>query len=350
MPRSNSDSASAADLTLAQIAGLVGGEVVGDSHFRVSGACGIQEAGPAEITFLREAKYLPLLKKSQAGAVIVGRDSAYRDKPVIVTENPAKAFLQVLSLWTTGKEDLAKTGVHPSASVAASAVLGKDVFVGAGAVIGERTQVGNGSSIMPGAVIGDDCRIGQDTLIYENVSVRDRSRIDDRVVLHAGAVIGADGFGYENINGRYMKVPQRGNVWIQDDVEIGANSCVDRARFGTTLIKRGAKIDNLVQIAHNVEIGEDCLVVAQVGIAGSSKLGDGVILAGQVGVVGHVTIGSRSIIGAQSGVFTDVPEQSVLLGSPPLPIREEKERIIYLSRLPKLFKDFKEIQKKLLGE
>lgn len=349
MPRSNSGAASAADLTLAQIAGLVGGEAIGDPHFRVSGACGIQEAGPAEITFLRESKYLPLLQKSRAGAVIVGRDSTYREKPVIVTDNPAQAFLQVLSVWTSGKEDLAKTGVHPSASVAKSAAIGRAVFVGAGAVIGERTEIGEGSSIMPGAVIGDDCRIGKDTLIYENVSVRDRSRIDDRVVLHAGAVIGADGFGYENIGGRYVKVPQRGNVWIQDDVEIGANSCVDRARFGTTLIKRGTKIDNLVQIAHNVEIGENCLIVAQVGIAGSAKLGDGVILAGQVGVVGHVTVGAGTIIGAQSGVFTDVPEKSMLLGSPPLPIREEKERIIYISRLPKLFKDFKEIQKKLQG-
>ena len=350
MPRSNSENPTAVDLTLAQIAALVGGEVVGDSHFRVSGACGIQEAGPAEITFLREAKYLPLLKKSRAGAVIVGRDSAYRDRPVIVADNPSKAFLEVLALWTTGKDDLAKSGVHPSAVVAASAVLGKNVFVGAGAVIGERTRVGEGSSVMPGAVVGDDCQIGRDTLIYENVSVRDRSRIDDRVVLHAGAVIGADGFGYENIGGRYLKVPQRGNVWIQDDVEIGANSCVDRARFGTTLIKRGSKIDNLVQIAHNVEIGEDCLIVAQVGIAGSSTLGDGVILAGQVGVVGHVTVGAKSIVGAQSGVFTDIPEQSTVLGSPPLPFREEKERIIYISRLPQLFKDFKEIQKKLKGQ
>lgn len=350
MQRSNPGTAPAADLTLAQVAGLVGGEAVGDPHFRVSGACGIQEAGPAEITFLRDAKYLPLLKKSQAGAVIVGRDSVYRDKPVIVTDNPAQAFLQVLSLWTSGKEDLARTGIHAHASVAASAVLGRDVFVGAGAVIGERSKVGDGSSILPGAVIGDDCAIGKDTLIYENVSVRDRSKIGDRVVLHAGAVIGADGFGYENIGGKYLKVPQRGNVCIQDDVEIGANACVDRARFGTTLIKRGAKIDNLVQIAHNVEVGEDCLIVAQVGVAGSAKLGDGVILAGQVGVVGHVTVGARSIIGAQSGVFTDVPEQSVLLGSPPLPIREEKERIIYISRLPKLFKDFKEIQKKLEGQ
>jgi len=195
MPRSNSGSVvDTADLTLAQIAGLVGGEAVGDPHFRVSGACGIQEAGPTEITFLRESKYLPLLQKSKAGAVIVGRDSSYRDKPVIVTDNPAQAFLQVLSIWTSGKEDLAKTGIHPHASVAASAVLGQNVFIGAGAVVGERTQIGDGSSILPGAVIGDDCRIGRDTLIYENVSIRDRSRIDDRVVLHAGAVIGADGF------------------------------------------------------------------------------------------------------------------------------------------------------------
>jgi UDP-3-O-[3-hydroxymyristoyl] glucosamine N-acyltransferase len=347
MAKTNSQAAPPADLTLAQIAALVGGEAVGNPDFRVSGACGIQEAGPAEITFLRDAKYLPLLQKSRAGAVIVGRDSIYRDRPVIIVDQPAQAFLQVLSVWTTGKEDLARTGIHPSASVASTAVLGADVHVGAQAVIGERSRIGRGSSILAGTVIGDDCTVGEDTLIYENVTVRDNTRIDDRVVLHSGAVIGADGFGYENFGGRYIKVPQRGNVWIQDDVEIGANSCVDRARFGTTLIKRGAKIDNLVQIAHNVEVGEDCLIVAQVGVAGSAKLGDGVILAGQVGVVGHVKVGARSIIGAQSGVFTDVPEQSTLLGSPPLPIREEKERIIYISRLPKLFKDFKEIQKKL---
>jgi UDP-3-O-[3-hydroxymyristoyl] glucosamine N-acyltransferase len=336
-----------ADFTLAEIARLVGGEVIGDSHFRVSGACGLQEAGPAEITFLREAKYLPLLQKSAAGAVIVGRDSTYRGKPVIVTDIPAQAFLQVLNLWTAGRDDLAKSGVHGSAVVAASAALGKNVYIGAAAVIGERAVIGDGSSLMAGVVIGDDCVIGKDVLIYENATLRDRSRVDDRVVLHSGVVIGADGFGYENFNGRYIKVPQQGNDWIQEDVEIGANSCVDRARFGTTLIKRGTKIDNLVQIAHNVEIGENCLIIAQVGIAGSARLGDGVILAGQVGVVGHVKVGARSIIGAQSGVFADVPEQVTLLGSPPLPIREEKERIIYLSRLPQLFKDFKAIQKKL---
>lgn len=348
MQKDKSQTTPPADLTLAQIAAMVGGEVVGNADFRVSGACGIQEAGPAEITFLKDAKFLPLLKKSSAGAVLVGRDSDYRDKPVVVVEHPAQAFLKVLSVWTTGREDLRRTGIHPSATVASTAVLGADVFIGARAVIGERATVSRGSSILPGAVIGDDCRIGEDTLIYENVCIRDRSYVGDRVVIHAGAVIGADGFGYENFGGRYVKVPQRGNVRIEDDVEIGANSCVDRARFGTTLIKRGTKIDNLVQIAHNVEIGEDCLIVSQVGVAGSSRLEDGVILAGQVGVVGHVKIGARAIIGAQSGVFTDVPGGSVLLGSPPLPIREEKERIIYLSRLPKLFKDFKELQKKIL--
>ncbi|MBP9733125.1 MAG: UDP-3-O-(3-hydroxymyristoyl)glucosamine N-acyltransferase [Candidatus Omnitrophica bacterium] len=347
MEKSNSQAGSPADLTLAQIAAMVGGEAVGNSDFRVSGACGIQEAGPAEITFLKDVKYLPLLQKSRAGAVLVGRDSAYRDKPVIVVDHPAQAFLQVLTIWTTGREDLARTGIHPTAFIDPTAMIGANVYVGAQTVIGERSRVADGATLMAGTVIGDDCVIGKDTLIYENVTVRDRSLIGDRVVLHAGVVIGADGFGYENFAGKYVKVPQRGNVRIEDDVEIGANSCVDRARFGTTVIKRGTKIDNLVQIAHNVEIGEDCLVIAQVGIAGSAKLGDGVILAGQVGVVGHVKVGTRAIIGAQSGVFTDVPDGSILLGSPPLPIREEKERIIYISRLPKLFKDFKEIQKKL---
>jgi len=333
--------------SLAELAELIDGEVVGDSSIRICGACGIQNACRGEITFLTHPKYLPSLEKSQASSVIVGKDCSYTVKPVIRVEDPAKAFLKVMQLWQPDTQPLQKTGVHPSASVAASAKLGRHVFIDAGVVVGENCEIGDGSSILANTVLGEGCALGKNVLLYENVTVRDKTRIDSRVILHPGVVIGADGFGFETISGKHVKVPQRGNVWIQEDVEIGANSCVDRARFGTTVVKKGTKIDNLVQIAHNVSIGENCLIISQVGIAGSSEVGDNVILAGQAGVVDHVKIGRNSKIGAQGAVTHSVPENSVLLGSPARPIREVKERLVYQSRLPELFKDVKQIKKKI---
>ena len=319
--------------------------MVGDAHLRVWGACGIQNAHPGEITYLADSKYLPLLEKSQASCVLVTKDSDYASKPVIRVNDPAKAFLKILETWVPKTSAMKRGGIHPKAVIAPSAKIAKNVFIDAGVVVGENATIAEGTCVSANSIIGEDCILGRNVLIYENVTIRERSRLDDRVILHPGVVIGADGFGFEAVDGKYVKVPQTGNVWLQESVEIGANSCVDRARFGTTLIKKGTKIDNLVQIAHNVEIGENCLIISQVGIAGSSKLEDNVILAGQVGVIDHVKIGKNSKIGAQSGVHKDVPQNSIVVGSPPRNLREFKETLVYTSRLPKLFKDVQELKK-----
>ncbi len=332
--------------TLKEIADVVGGEVIGDPATSIRGACGVKEARDGDITFLAGPKHVSLLEQTQASAVIVGTDVDWKKKPVIRAANPAVAFLKTLELWRT-HEPLWGRGVDARAAVAASARLGKDVTVGPGAVIEDDCVIGDRTAVLAGAFVGRGTQTGSECVLYPHVVIRERCQIGSRVIVHAGAVIGADGFGYEIVDRKHVKVPQLGTVRIEDDVEIGANSCIDRARFGTTLIRRGTKIDNLVQIAHNVSIGEDCLIVSQVGIAGSAKLGDRVILAGQVGVVGHIEVGEGSMIGAQSGVFTSVPPNSILLGSPPRPVREEKELIIYVSRLPELFKDVRELKKKL---
>lgn len=345
MPKSNTQ-AKRTSYTLGEIAALIGGECR-DSQLLIHGACGVREASEGEITYISNAKFEADLRKSKASAVILPLNSEFSDKPSIRVEDPAKAFLKAVRLWATGAEPLLKTGIHPTAYVDPGAQIGKNVYLGPYAVVGEGSVIGDGCSLLAHTVVGEKVQIGTDVLIYENCTIRDNTKIDTRVILHAGVIIGSDGFGYETIDGAHVKVPQQGNVWIQEDVEIGAGSCVDRARFGSTVIGKGTKIDNLVQIAHNVKIGQGCLIISQVGIAGSSELGDYVILAGQVGVSGHVRIGDKAIIGAQSGVFTHVEGGQILLGSPPLPIREEKERIVYNSRLPKLFKEFKEIKKNL---
>lgn len=338
---------SSASKTLGELAGLVGGELKGDPSVLISGAGGVEEAGPEEITYAAGPKFEALLKKSKAKAAIVSRSSAVDFVPVIRTDDPAKAFLKILLLWDPGRELLCLEGIHPTAVVHSTARIGSEVHLGPGVVIEEGAVVGDGATILAQSIIGRGVAVGKQALIYERVVIRDSCQIGDRVILHAGAVIGSDGFGYEVIDGRFTKVPQRGIVVVEEDVEVGANSCIDRARFGVTRIGRGTKIDNLVQIGHNVTIGEDSLIVSQVGIAGSAVLGRRVILGGQVGVAEHVQIGDETKIGAQSGVHTSVPAGAILLGTPPRPFREEKEIIVYTSRLPELFKEFRELKKKI---
>jgi UDP-3-O-[3-hydroxymyristoyl] glucosamine N-acyltransferase len=339
----------AAPKKLSEIARLIEGEVVGDGEILIRGACGLEEAAQGDITFLAHPKHLDLLRRSRASAVITGRDVDFRDKPAVRTANPALAFLKVLEIWFPPEKHSGR-GVDGTAVVSPRARLGKRLTIGPGAVIEDDVEIGDDTAVLAQSFVGRGSRLGRNVLLYPRVTVRERSRIDDRVILHPGVVIGSDGFGYEPSEGRHVKVPQTGTVWIQEDVEIGANSCVDRGRFGSTVVKRGTKIDNLVQIAHNVTIGEHCLIVSQVGIAGSAVIGDRVTLAGQVGVAGHLQVGAGAVIGAQSGVFTDVPAGSILLGSPPLPIREHKEQLVYLSRLPELFREFKELKKKIEGK
>jgi UDP-3-O-[3-hydroxymyristoyl] glucosamine N-acyltransferase len=260
--------------------------------------------------------------------------------------NPSAAFSLVVQKLVPPPIRFA-AGIHPTAVVAESARLGREVYIQPqvviepGAVIGDRTVIGAGS------YIGHECHVGADCLFYAQVTLRERTRVGARVILHPGVVLGADGFGFENVRGERQKIPQVGTVELGDDVEIGANSCVDRGRFGTTRIGRGTKIDNLVQIGHNCVIGEHCVICAGTGIAGSVVVGNYVTLAGQVGVVGHITIGDRAIIGAQSGVAHDVPPDTLMLGSPAVPHMEFKRTVAALHKLPSLGAKLREIERQL---
>ena len=333
-------------LTLQELATTSGGELIGDPSLQITGAASLVEATPGEISFFGNRKYIGLLRKTRASAVFVPTDFAESiGAAQIRVGNPTKAFEQVV-LKFAPKPITFPPGIHPSAVVDPSARLGQHVSVQPHAVVEPGTTIGDDTIIGAGSYIGHETVIGSACLIYPLVTIRERSCIGSRVIIHSGAVIGADGFGFEMVEGRQQKIQQLGIVQIDDDVEIGANTTVDRARFGRTWIQQGVKIDNLVQIAHNVVIGKNSVIVAQTGISGSTRVGERVTMAGQVGIVGHVEIADGSIIAAQSGVSKSVPG-GVWFGYPAGPIDEIKQQIAWIRSLGKLFARVKEIEKKL---
>ncbi|MFN2476570.1 MAG: UDP-3-O-(3-hydroxymyristoyl)glucosamine N-acyltransferase [Chthoniobacterales bacterium] len=334
--------------TLQELATLSGGELRGDGSLRVAGAASLAEATPGEITFFGSPKYMPLLRKTRASAVFVPADFEGEIEPAqIRVANPAKAFEQVV-LKLAPPPITFPPGIHPSSVIAADVKLGARVSIQAHVVIEAGAAIDDDTVIGANSYVGHETSIGPNSLIYPNVVIRERCRIGARVVIHSGAVIAADGFGFEVVEGRQKKVPQMGIVQIDDDVEIGANTTVDRARFGRTWIKEGAKLDNLVQIAHNVVVGQHCVIAAQTGIAGSSRVGDYVMMGGKVGVTGHVDIGDRNIIAASTGVSKDLPANGgTWWGTVAVPLREAKEQVAWVHRLGKLFARVKEIEKKL---
>ncbi len=332
--------------TLQEVATTSGGELIGDPSLQITGAASLVEATAGEISFFGNRKYIGLLRKTRASAVFVPTDFAESiGAAQIRVANPTKAFEQVV-LKFAPKPITFPPGIHPSAVVDPSARLGERVSVQPHAVIEAGTTIGDDTIIGAGSYIGHETVIGSACLIYPLVTIRERSCIGSRVIIHSGSVIGADGFGFEMIDGRQQKIQQLGIVQIDDDVEIGANTTVDRARFGRTWIQQGVKIDNLVQIAHNVVIGKNSVIVAQTGISGSTRVGERVTIAGQVGIVGHVEIADGSIIAAQSGVSKSVPG-GVWFGYPAGPIDEIKQQIAWIRSLGKLFARVKEIEKKL---
>lgn len=345
IPRKNNGSPKS--LTLHEITELVEGELIGDRDLVISGVAGIKEAKKGDITFLSNVKYLPFLHRTQATAVIIGSDVVSTDKPLVRAANPSLAFTKIVAHFMPQGETL-KSGIH------ATAIIGNGVRLGAGAVIGAHAVIEDGVVIDKAARIGANvfvghhAKIGNMSLIYPNVVIREHVQIGQRVIIHSGTVIGSDGFGYEIIDGKHVKIPHVGSVLIEDDVEIGANTCVDRGRFKNTVIRKGTKIDNLVQIAHNVVIGENCIVVSQVGISGSTELGKNVVVAGQAGIVGHVSVGDEAVICARSGVSKTVPPKAVVLGEPAKPIQEQKKLFALIARLPEMFKDLSDLKKKLL--
>ena len=334
-------------LTLEEITRVVEGELEGDPGIKIKGVSGIKEAKEGDITFLANPKYEFLIDASKASAVIASRElRGHVPKPIVRVENPSLAFSKVVALLFPDVKRYFK-GVHPTAVIGNDVKLGKDVSLGACSVIEDCVQIGDNTIICPGVFLGYGTSIGADVLIYPNVTIREKSIIGARVIVHSGTVIGSDGFGFEEVNGMHHKIPQVGVVVIEDDVEIGACVTIDRARFGQTLIGRGTKIDNLVQIAHNVSIGENSIIVAQAGISGSSVLGKNVILAGQSGLVGHIELGDNVIVGAQAGVTKSIPKNIFVVGSPARPHNEAKKIFVGWAKLPELMKEVSELKEKV---
>lgn len=332
--------------TLKEIAALVGGELEGDSSVSITGVAGLKEASPGDISFLSNARYAALLKTSSASAVLVPRDLPSCGKPVIRVEDPSLAFAKIASLILQAEVHHPK-GIHKTAVIDPTAKIGKKVAIGPYAVIEANVSIGDRTIIYAGCFVGHDTQIGEDCLFYANVSIRERVTIGNRVFIQSGSVIGSEGFGYAKVDGAYKLIPQAGSVLIEDDVELGANVTVDRARFDKTVIGRGTKIDNLVQIAHNVVIGENSIIVAQAGISGSTHIGNNVTIAGQAGIVGHVEVGDGAVLTAQSGIMNNVAPGTMMTGYPAKPHAEALKVWAVTGRLPELQKTIQELKKKI---
>jgi len=324
---------------LQQLAELVGGQIQGDPDLDIQRLSSIEQAQEGDITFVANPKFLPRLKECRASAVIVAPAMKANAQNLLIVANPYLAFAKILTFLQVPERPV--RGVMAGALVAESAVLAEDVTIYPGCIVGEDVEIGAGTTLLPGVIIYDGVRIGRDCLLHAAVVVREGCRLGDRVILQPAAVIGSDGFGFAPDGSSYFKIPQVGIVELEDDVEIGSCSCIDRAALGVTRISRGTKIDNLVQIAHNVEIGEDTILCAQVGLAGSTKLGRHCTFGGHVVAAGHVKVGDNVTIGGRGGITGDVEGNQVLSG---LPLQPHKDWLKMSSTLPKLPQMRKEIQ------
>jgi UDP-3-O-[3-hydroxymyristoyl] glucosamine N-acyltransferase len=337
--------------TLSELARHVGGKVIGDDAVEIQGVASIEEAGPAEIAFLAHPRYRSYLPTVRAGAIIVSRDIPIQSLPkagqnFIQVFQPYVAFAKILQLFNPVPRYAGE--VSSLASIDPTAVLAEQVAVFPHVYVGKGVRVHRGTVLFPGVYLGDGVEVGEDCVLHPRVTVREGCRVGNRVILHAGVVIGADGFGYAGDGRERVKIPQIGIVIIEDDVEIGANTTVDRATLGRTVIGRGTKIDNLVQIAHNVVVGQYAVIAAQAGIAGSTKIGNEVVLAGQVGVVNHVEIGDKAKIGPQSGIPRSVPPGALLsAGLEAQPHQQWLRVITLLPRLPKLWTAVQRLEAKV---
>lgn len=334
--------------TAQQIADFLKGEIVGNPDVEVDNFAKIEEGKPRTIAFLSNPKYTHYIYETKADIVLVNRDFT-PDKPVSATLIKVPDAYAALATLLELANSLApvKKGIEEMSFVSPSAKLGENVYVGAFAYIGEHVEIGRDAKIYPQAYIGDNVKIGNNVTIYAGVKIYHGCVIGDNCILHAGAVIGADGFGFSKQEGIYHKIPQIGNVVLEEEVEVGANTTIDRAVMGSTIIRKGVKLDNLIQIAHNCEIGRNTVMAAQVGIAGSAKLGEGCVLGGQVGIGGHITIGSHSQIGAQSGIISNTPEGSEVMGSPAYPVKNFFKSSIIIPKLPDMYRQLNALEKEI---
>lgn len=332
-------------MTVEELAQLFSGEIAGDSSLTITGAAPLAEATPGEITFYGNPRYLAAFRKTRASAAFVPLNFEEQIVPAqIRVANPSKAFEEVVLKFARPPIQFAP-GVHPTAVLAGNVSLGEEVSIGAHAVLEPGVSIGRGTRVGANSYIGHETIVGEGCLIYPNVTIRERTRIANRVIIHSGVVIGSDGFGFEMAAAGHKKVPQIGIVQIDDDVEIGANTTIDRARFGRTWIQEGVKIDNLVQIAHNVVIGKHSIIVAQVGIAGSVRIGSGVVIGGQAGIIGHIEIDDGTMIGAQTGVSKSL-HGGTWWATPAVPLKESMEHLANVRRLGKLYERVRALEKK----
>lgn len=334
------------NMTVNDIADMVGGTVSGDGSVIITGLNGLDEAQPGDLCFVRSVQYLSKLETSQASAVFVQQAPEGLPIPAIVVATPDIAFAQMLK-YCESLQLVHPTGVHAQAVIHPTAMLADDAAVGACAVLEAGVQVGKGAIIYPGVYVGRNCRIGAETIVYPNVTIREDSEIGAQCILHAGAMIGSDGFGFTPMDGMWMKIPQVGRVILEDHVEVGSGTSIDRATFGVTRIGKGTKIDNLVQIGHNVHIGEHCALAGMVGIAGSAVLEDHVQVGASAGIKGHLTVGRGATVAARGGVVRSVEAGSIVSGFPAIDHQEERRVLVAQRRVPELIRRVRELERAL---
>lgn len=329
----------------AQIAESLQGHVIGDASVQLTGLAPADRARAGELTFAENAAYFAVAEQSQASAIIVAGPFESSSKVLIRVADARVALARVLPMFFPPEEH--PRGIHPSAVIADSAQVDPTVHIGPNCVVRARVRLGARSVLMGGNDIGEDCKLGDDVCLFPNVVLYRQTQLGHRVTVHAGTVIGSDGYGYVFDEGRQRKVLQLGNVIVHDDVEIGANACIDRGTLGSTVIGEGTKIDNLVHVAHNVVIGRHCLILGQVGFAGSITLGDYVVVASQSGIADHLKLGNHAVVAAKSGVMRDVPDGGRVLGIPAVPDRQAKRQIIAMQQLPEMLRRLRDLEKQV---
>ena len=336
------------DFSAQQIASFVQGEIVGDADVTVNTFAKIEEGKPGSITFLSNPKYEHFIYDTDASIVLVNRDFI-PEKPIKATlikvDNAYETLAKLMTLYEQSKTQ--NKGIASTAIIAKSAKIGKDVYIGAYVVIDDDVVIGDNTQIYPHTYVGKNASVGEGSLIYSGVNIYHDCQIGNHVTLPSGVVIGADGFGFAPTPEGYNKIPQIGNVIIEDNVEIGANTCVDRATMGSTIVHKGVKLDNLIQIAHNDEIGANTVMAAQAGVAGSAKVGEWCVIAGQVGITGHLTVGNHVILGPQSGIISSIKDNSRLIGSPPMEEKPFFKSQAVLRKLPDMYRELNALRKEL---